>query len=62
MQVTTLAGETLTVKVAIVPLLKNKEALTNRARELHRKLQRRYAVFFDESGAAVGALAEGDFI
>ena len=39
------------VKVAVLPLLKNKEALTTRAKELHKKLQRRYAVFYDESGA-----------
>lgn len=39
------------VKVAVLPLLKNKEALTNRAKELYKKLQRRYAVFYDEAGA-----------
>jgi glycyl-tRNA synthetase len=39
------------VKVAILPLLKNKEALTNRARALHAKLQRRYAVQYDDGGA-----------
>ena len=39
------------VKVAVLPLLKNKEALVGRARELHKKLQRRYAVFYDEAGA-----------
>jgi glycyl-tRNA synthetase len=39
------------VKVAVLPLLKNKELLTTRAKELHRKLQRRYAVFYDEAGA-----------
>ncbi|MDB6168855.1 MAG: glycine--tRNA ligase [Verrucomicrobia bacterium] len=39
------------VKVAVLPLLKNKELLTARAKELHRKLQRRYAVFYDEAGA-----------
>jgi len=39
------------VKVAVLPLLKNKELLTARARELYRKLQRRYAVFYDEAGA-----------
>jgi glycyl-tRNA synthetase len=39
------------VKVAVLPLLKNKEALTQRAGELYKKLQRRYAVFYDESGA-----------
>ena len=39
------------VKVAVLPLLKNKEQLTARARELYKKLQRRYAVFYDEAGA-----------
>ncbi|MCB1103104.1 MAG: glycine--tRNA ligase [Opitutaceae bacterium] len=39
------------VKVAVLPLLKNKEQLTTRAKELHKKLQRRYAVFYDEAGA-----------
>jgi glycyl-tRNA synthetase len=39
------------VKVAILPLLKNKEALVARAQALHKKLQRRYAVFYDEAGA-----------
>jgi glycyl-tRNA synthetase len=38
------------VKVAVLPLLKNKEALVQRARDLHRKLQRRYAVFYDDGG------------
>jgi glycyl-tRNA synthetase len=39
------------VKVAVLPLLKNKEALVGRARELHAKLKRNYAVFYDEGGA-----------
>jgi len=39
------------VKVAVLPLLKNKEQLVGRAKELHRKLQRKYAVFYDEAGA-----------
>jgi len=39
------------VKVAVLPLLKNKEALTARARALHQKLQRRYAVQYDDGGA-----------
>ena len=39
------------VKVAVLPLLKNKETLTERAKELYKKLQRRYAVFYDEAGA-----------
>jgi glycyl-tRNA synthetase len=39
------------VKVAILPLLKNKEPLVARARELYAKLKRKYAVFYDEGGA-----------
>jgi len=39
------------VKVAVLPLLKNKPELVARARLLYQKLQRRYAVFYDESGA-----------
>ena len=39
------------VKVAVFPLLKNKEALVARAKELHAKLKRHYAVFYDEAGA-----------
>jgi glycyl-tRNA synthetase len=39
------------VKVAVLPLLKNKEALTKRAQELYAKLKRKYAVFYDEGGA-----------
>jgi len=39
------------VKVAVLPLLKNKEALVARARELHARLKRRFAVFYDEAGA-----------
>ncbi|HTL68684.1 MAG TPA: glycine--tRNA ligase, partial [Lacunisphaera sp.] len=39
------------VKVAILPLLKNKEVLTHRARALHAKLKRRYAVQYDDGGA-----------
>ena len=39
------------VKVAVLPLLKNKEELTTRAKALYQKLQRRYAVFYDEAGA-----------
>ena len=38
------------VKVAVFPLLKNKEQLVGRAKELYKKLQRKYAVFYDESG------------
>ena len=39
------------VKVAVLPLLKNKPELVARASALHKKLQRRYSVFYDESGA-----------
>ncbi len=39
------------VKVAVLPLLKNKEQLVGRAKELYAKLKRRYAVFYDEAGA-----------
>jgi glycyl-tRNA synthetase len=39
------------VKVAVLPLLKNKETLVGRAKELYKKLQRRYAVSYDDGGA-----------
>ncbi|MBL9218006.1 MAG: glycine--tRNA ligase [Opitutaceae bacterium] len=39
------------VKVAVLPLLKNKEQLTGRAQALYKKLQRRYAVQYDDGGA-----------
>ena len=39
------------VKVAVLPLLKNKPELVKRAEELHARLKRRYAVFYDEGGA-----------
>ncbi|MEO6002898.1 MAG: glycine--tRNA ligase [Opitutus sp.] len=39
------------VKVAVLPLLKNKELLVGRARELYAKLKRKYAAFYDEAGA-----------
>jgi glycyl-tRNA synthetase len=39
------------VKVAILPLLKNKEVLTNRAKALYTKLKRNYAVQYDDGGA-----------
>jgi glycyl-tRNA synthetase len=39
------------VKVAVLPLLRNKEALTARARALYKKLQQRYAVQYDDGGA-----------
>jgi glycyl-tRNA synthetase len=35
----------------VLPLLKNKEALVGRAKALYQKLQRRYAVFYDDGGA-----------
>jgi glycyl-tRNA synthetase len=38
------------VKVAVLPLLKNKETLVARAKALHAKLKRRYAVFYDDGG------------
>jgi glycyl-tRNA synthetase len=39
------------VKVAVLPLIKNKEALVGRARDLHAKLKRKYAVNYDDGGA-----------
>lgn len=39
------------VKVAVLPLLKNKEQLTTRARDLYAKLKRNYAVQYDDGGA-----------
>ena len=39
------------VKVAVLPLIKKNEALTERAKTLYKKLQRRYAAFYDEAGA-----------
>ncbi len=39
------------IKVAVFPLLKNKEALVARAQEIYAKLKRKYAVFYDETGA-----------
>jgi glycyl-tRNA synthetase len=39
------------VKVAVLPLLKNKPELVARAEALYARLKRRYAVFYDESGA-----------
>ena len=38
-------------KVAVLPLLKNKEPLTNRAKALYTKLKKRYAVQYDDGGA-----------
>ena len=39
------------VKVAVLPLVKNKPELVAVAEQLHAKLQRKYAVFYDQSGA-----------
>ena len=39
------------VKVAVLPLLKNKPELVAVAQKLHAKLKRKYAVFYDEAGA-----------
>jgi glycyl-tRNA synthetase len=39
------------VKVAVLPLLKNKPELVARAGDLYRRLKRKYAVFYDEGGA-----------
>ena len=39
------------VKVAVLPLLKNKPELVAVAQKLHAKLKRKYAVFYDEGGA-----------
>jgi glycyl-tRNA synthetase len=38
------------VKVGVFPLVKNKDPLVARAKELYAKLKRRYAVFYDETG------------
>ena len=39
------------MKVAVLPLLKDKPELVARAQEIYRRLKRRYAVFYDEGGA-----------
>ena len=39
------------VKVAVLPLVKNKPELVDMAHALYKNLQRRFAVFYDESGA-----------
>ncbi len=39
------------IKVAVLPLLKNKPELVERARALHKKLQKFWNVFYDETGA-----------
>jgi glycyl-tRNA synthetase len=37
-------------KVAVFPLVKNKEELVGRAKALYAKLKRKYAAFYDETG------------
>ena len=39
------------IKAVVMPLLKNKEALVEVARDLFEKLQKRYNVMYDASGA-----------
>jgi glycyl-tRNA synthetase len=39
------------VKVAVLPLVKNRPELVAMAEQLHAKLQRKYMVFYDQSGA-----------
>merc|ERR1719152_95936 len=39
------------VKAAVLPLLKNKPALVEKAEALHKRLQRRYYVQYDAAGA-----------
>ena len=39
------------VKVAVLPLLKNKEQLVARAQKLYQRLKRKYPCFYDEAGA-----------
>ena len=39
------------IKVAVLPLVKNKPELVAVAEQLHAKLQRKYVVFYDQSGA-----------
>ena len=38
------------IKVAVFPLVKNKEELVGRAKTLYAKLKRKYAAFYDETG------------
>ncbi len=45
------------VKVAVLPLLKNKEQLTNRAKALYAKLRRNYAVQYDDAAPSANATA-----
>jgi len=44
-------------KVAVLPLLKNKEALAGRP-ALHAKLQRRYAVAYDDAATSASGTAD----
>jgi glycyl-tRNA synthetase len=39
------------IKVAVLPLVKNRPELVAMAEQLHAKLQRKYMVFYDQSGA-----------
>jgi len=39
------------IKVAVLPLLKNKPELVSRAQALYAKIKRKYAAFYDEAGA-----------
>ena len=39
------------IKVGIFPLVKNKPALVERAREIYKKMQKRWNVIYDQSGA-----------
>lgn len=39
------------IKAAVLPLVKNKPALVERAEKLYRRLQKRFPVFYDTSGA-----------
>ena len=39
------------IKVAVLPLVRNKEPVVKRAQELYTKLKRRYPVFYDDGGA-----------
>ena len=38
------------LKVAVFPLVKNKEEIVGRAKTLYAKLKRKYATFYDETG------------
>jgi len=39
------------IKVAVLPLVKNKPELVARTEELYRRIKRKYSAFYDESGA-----------